>query len=280
VRVAPRTVGMEVVSVDSAPSTAPAAGVPTEYPPFYSFQHGQSREERKAFWYATRRPATREGDRGTEVFLTLVDLGAQPHLPQASTLVVRATCTNRDLAGHLQRAGDALYRELEPAAPLPAIRCLRSPTLPLRPPRRRGAQWRLLSHLSLNHLSLTDPVEGKAALQEILRLYDFSDPESGQQLGEVARLLVEGVTAGSSRPVVGRAGTAAASGFCRGVEVTVELDEEKYVGTGVYLFAAVLERFLGLYATINSFSQLVARTKQSEVPFKRWPPRAGDQPLL
>jgi type VI secretion system protein ImpG len=273
-------VGMEVYSIDAVTSTDPAAGRKTDYHPFYSFQHGASREEQQAFWYATRRPATREGDRGTEVFLTLVDLGAQPHLPPASTLVVRTTCTNRDLAGHLQRAGEQLYLELEAAAPLAGIRCLRSPTLPLRPPRRRGAQWRLLSHLSLNHLSLTDPAEGRAALQEILRLYDFSDPESGQQLGEVARLLVEGVTAVSSRPVVGRTGTAAASGFCRGVEVTVELDEEKYVGTGVYLFAAVLERFLGLYATINSFCQLVARTKQAEVPFKRWPPRAGDQPLL
>src|SRR5439155_10331377 len=115
------------------------------------------------------------------------------HLPAASTLIVRTTCTNRDLAGHLQRAGDQLYFELEAVAPLAGLRCVRTPTLPLRPPRRRGAYWRLVSHLSLNHLSITDPVEGKAALQEILRLYDFSDPESGQQLAEVNRLLIEGV---------------------------------------------------------------------------------------
>ena len=35
-----------------------------------------------------------------------------------------------------------------------------------------------------------------------------------------------------------------------------------------------------LYVSINSFSQLVARTKQSETPLKRWPPRAGEQRLL
>jgi len=62
--------------------------------------------------------------------------------------------------------------------------------------------------------------------------------------------------------------------------VTIEFDEEKYVGSGVYLFASVLERFLGLYASLNSFSQLVAITKQREEPLKRWPPRAGDQILL
>jgi type VI secretion system protein ImpG len=62
--------------------------------------------------------------------------------------------------------------------------------------------------------------------------------------------------------------------------VSVEFDEEKYVGTGLYLFASVLERFLGLYASVNSFSQLVARVRQKEGVLKRWPPRAGDQPLL
>jgi type VI secretion system protein ImpG len=70
------------------------------------------------------------------------------------------------------------------------------------------------------------------------------------------------------------------NGFCRGLEVTVEFDEEKYVGSGVFLFASVLERFLGLYSSLNSFSQLVAISKQREEPLKRWPPRAGDQILL
>jgi type VI secretion system protein ImpG len=272
--------GMEVYSVDEVTSTDPAAGVTTTYEPFYSFRHTSGPDDRRAFWYATRRASTREGDRGTDTFLNLVDLDFEPRVPAAPTLIVRTTCTNRDLAGHLQRAGDQLYLELEAVAPLAGLRCVRSPTLPLRPPRRRGAYWRLVSHLSLNHLSISDPLEGKAALQEILRLYDFSDPESGQQLAEVNRLLIEGILGVSSRRVIGRTGTAAASGFCRGVEVTVELDEEKYIGTGVYLFASVLERFLGLYASLNSFTQLVARTKQGEGVLRKWPPRAGEQALV
>jgi len=84
----------------------------------------------------------------------------------------------------------------------------------------------------------------------------------------------------SSRRVVGRTGGPTSSGFARGIEVTVELDEQKYVGTGTFLFACVLERFLGLYSSINSFSQLVARTKQGEGYFKKWPPRAGELQVL
>ena len=71
-----------------------------------------------------------------------------------------------------------------------------------------------------------------------------------------------------------------ATSFARGVEVEVELDEEKYAGTGVFLFAAILERFLGLYTSINSFTQTVARVRQREGLLKRWPPRCGEIQLL
>src|SRR5262249_31461618 len=187
----------------------------------------------------SRRPSPQESDRGTEVYLHLVDLGFDPKLPAEAVLVVRTTCTNRDLPSQLQRAGDELYFELEAAAPLARIRCLRSPTMPLRPALRRGAHWRLISHLALNHLAISDAVEGREALQEILRLYDFSDPESGQQLAAFNRNVIEGITSVSSRRVVGRTGSEVSSGFCRGVEVTLEFDDQRYVGVGTYLFASV-----------------------------------------
>ena len=72
--------------------------------------------------------------------------------------------------------------------------------------------------------------------------------------------------------------TAPTDGRC--VEITVEFDEDRYAGTGVFLFAAVLERFLTLYASLNSATRLVARTRQSASPFKRWPFRIGDRTLL
>jgi type VI secretion system protein ImpG len=60
------------------------------------------------------------------------------------------------------------------------------------------------------------------------------------------------------------------------------LDEEKFLGSGAFLFASVLDRFLGLYASINSFSKLVVTTRQREAQgeFWRWPLRTGEQVLL
>jgi len=115
-------------------------------------------------------------------------------------------------------------------------------------------------------------------LQEILYLYDFNDPES--PIGTVTRNLIEGISDLKNKRIVAWTGSPTGGGFCRGMETTIELDETKYVGTSMYLFAAVLERFFGLYVSMNSFSQLVVTVKQREGLLKRWPPRAGELPLL
>ena len=66
--------------------------------------------------------------------------------------------------------------------------------------------------------------------------------------------------------------------FCRGLAVTLEFDEDHYVGPGVFLLASVLQRFLGLYSAVNSFSRVTARNKKGVL--KQWPPLAGEQILL
>jgi type VI secretion system protein ImpG len=261
----------EVYGIERVTSTSPYEPEAIEFQPFYSFKHAIDREKQKSFWIGTRRPSPRKGDAGTEVYLSLVDLTFRPSLPAVETLTIHATCTNRDLPGKLPFGGEQGGFELEGAAPLSRIRCLTKPTPTIRPPLRRGAQWRLLSHLSLNYLSLCEG--GKDALKEILKLYDIGD-------SAVIRQQIAGITNVSSRRVVGRPGSMPWNGFCRGIEVTIEFDEEKYVGSGLFLFAAVLEKFLGLYSSLNSFSKLVVTTQQRKEPLKRWPPRAGEQILL
>jgi type VI secretion system protein ImpG len=287
---------VEVYSVQTVTALGESARDTVEYEPFYSFRHGKNRENSRTFWYSSRRPSPRKEDVGTDVYLHLVDLDFDPATPSDAQIIVRAYCTNRDLPRKLRQAGEALPLELQGSAPVSRILCVRTPTAPLRPAVRRGAYWRLISHLNLNHLSLADSGEGREALQEILRLYDFAEPGAHgeiERLSAVTQNVIEGITRVSSRRVVGRTGGPTTSGFARGVEVTIELDEEKYVGVGGFLFASVLERFLGLYASMNSFTQLVARGQRGGLPgaggqsgtaqgreIKRWRPRAGELQLL
>jgi len=270
-----RPLATEVYSVDEVSSVRTDSETPINYEPFYSIRHGIGGEEPQTFWHATRRPSGRKDDEGTDVFLTLVDLGFRPSVPDVETLNIRATCSNRDLPALLPfgRTGGTDF-ELEGAGVYTAIRCLRKPTASLRAPLRRGAQWRLISHLSLNFLSLVEGegAGGPEALREILKLYDFANSSASRQQ-------IAGLTRVSARRVLRRIGSAS-SGFVRGIEVSVELDEAQFIGSGVFVFASVLERFLALYSSVNSFSQLVASTQQREDLLKRWAPRAGEQIVL
>ena len=150
---------------------------------------------------------------------------------------------------------------------------------PQRAPIGRDSRWRIISHLALNYLSLTDEggKNGSGAaldsLREILKLYDFTDSPTTRQR-------VAGLVGLRSRKVLRRTHNAAFSGFARGSEVELEFDPEQYAGSGVFLFASVLERFLGLYTTVNSFTQTVAKVRGREEVLKKWAPRAGDLQLV
>ncbi len=265
----------EVYSIDSVMSVGPYIETARTFQPFYSFGHSNEREQASSFWYGTRQPSQRKGDPGTEVYLSLVDLGFNPRVPAVETITVHTTCTNRDLPSRLPFGSKEGDFEVENAGPLARVRCLRKPTDTFRPPLRRGAHWRLISHLSLNHLSLVGSYQNgePEALREILMLYDFLDSAA-------TRKQIHGIERVRSRKVVRQTGSRIGTGFVRGIETTIEFDEEQYVGGGVFLFASVLEWFLGLYTSLNSFNQLVATTKQREGELKRWMPRAGDQILV
>jgi type VI secretion system protein ImpG len=112
-----------------------------------------------------------------------------------------------------------------------------------------------------------------AALRELPRLHAVPDSPA-------ARTQIDGIVDVRSEPTFARIVTEHGLSFARGRRVDLELDEEQFAGGGAYLFASVLEHFLGLYASINSFSILSARTRQRKRGVREWPPRAGWKPLL
>jgi type VI secretion system protein ImpG len=271
----------EIYSVEEVSDRDPASNVTTVYSPFYSVDHDLSPEAPAVHWYAARTASLDEGDRGSDVSLNLVDLAFNPRIPNKQYLTIKTICTNRDLPSRLAEFGTDLRFQLETAAPLHGIHVLRPPTTPLRPAERRGRAWRIISHLNLNHLSLGEGDEGLESLRDLFRLYDFSDPEAGQaQLSSLGIQTAESIVGLASRRVIGQLEEAGTALFCRGVETTITLDEEKLKGTGVFLFASLLERFLGLYVGANSFTELVLRTKQRSEIFKRWRPRPGQLATL
>ena len=163
--------------------------------------------------------------------------------------------------------------QVEVAAPLIGISCLTKPTPQLSPPLGGATLWRLISHLSLNHLSLSEGKDSLQALREILKLYCFADRTFDEKQ-------ILGIREMNCRNVVRRVGSEAWRGFCRGIEVTLLFDPDMYVGSASFLFAAVLNHFVALYASVNSFTQLVIRSEQREGVWKKWPSMAGEKIIL
>jgi type VI secretion system protein ImpG len=261
---------MEVYSVDEVVSTDAETHQTVTYQPLYS-QKDAVQDSSPAYWYTSRVASNRKSDEGTDVFLSLVDLSARPMDLEYDTVTVRCTCTNRDLVTRLPFGSETGDFEMAGAAAIKKIVALRKPSRTLRPPMDGKTLWCLTSHLSLNYLSLVD--EGKAALQKILEIYDFSDsPDVKKQIG--------GISSVDSRRHFARVISEHGVSFARGTRVTMEFDEEQFSGGGAYLFASVLEKFFGLYVSMNSFSQLVARSRQRKEPLGEWPPRAGQSILI
>lgn len=259
----------EIHSIHRVTATAPGEAEQIDYAPFFSFTHHLEGAAPRCFWHARRVPTDREDIPGTDVFLSFVDLDFKPSRPPSRAVYASVICTNRDLAEEIS-AGVALHPER--GAAVGRITCLTKPTPQRDPPLGGQALWKLVSNLSLNHLSLSGP-RGLDALREILRVYlPAPIPEAERQ--------IQGLTEIASRTVTRRIGGDAWRGFSRGTEVTLTLDEEQFVGSSPLLFAEVLARFLSLYAHINTFTELVLKSTAREEEWKRWPPMAGAKPLL
>ena len=266
-----RPLATEIFSIDEVVSINPQSNEVQRFEPFYSFRHATQKDKKQTFWLAHRRKSSKANDEGTEMSVSLVDLSARPVYPEIDTLTLRTTCTNRDLPARLSFANETGDFELEGGAAIKRIVALRKPTASVRPPSGKAALWRLISHLSLNYLSLVD--EGREAFQEILKLYNFTGSAYSEKQ-------IDGITSLTSSRNFARLISENGITFARGTRVELELDEEMFTGGGVFLFSSVIERFLGEYVSLNSFSQLAVRTRQRKEVLKQWPPRAGQTILM
>ncbi len=270
-----RPTGLEVYRVERVLATSPTDET-VEVRPFYGMTHAHSGADADSPWYwmADRRPGVTD-DGGTEVHLGLVDMDFERAGRDGWVLSVETLCGNRDLPGVLPfGGGNPRLSLVEASAAVTAVTALTAPTATQRPPTGAGGRWRLVSHLALNHLSLSGGPEAVRALREILALYDVRDvPET--------RGLIDAITDLSAAHGVARTRARVGAAVARGLDVTLELDDRADAGAGAYLFASALDRFLGLYCSINSFSRLtvVGRGRAGRALY-RFPARAGTRVML
>jgi type VI secretion system protein ImpG len=211
---------------------------------------------------------------GSEVYLSLVDRAAAPYRSTLRELAVTALCSNRDLPSQMTVGAGQTDFTIEVNAPVVSVRCLGRPTAPVASHIEDPQDWRAISHLSLNYLSLVNASEqrGATALRDLLRLY------VGSRASDALKQ-VDGLLSVQSQLVSRRFARHGPLAFVRGLEVTLTFNEDAFRGSGVFPLASVLERFLSHYVSINSFTETVLKSvDRGEI--MRWPPRNGMRPLL
>jgi len=190
-----RPMDFEVYDIERVAGVNAAGEVLEEIRPIYLSSH-QSGVERSQPYYSLQRRArllstrqqqsgTRTNYIGTEVFLSLSDARGRPVDAEIAQLDVHALCTNRDLPIRVAFGKGRTDFQLEGTAPLEGIRCIAGPSTPRASPAFGDAAWNIISHLSLNYLSLieSDPHQGARMLRELLALYaDPKDPAAARQI--------------------------------------------------------------------------------------------------
>ena len=250
--------------------------------PFYSATHYKRSGEENVYFtlqrrqrlFSTRQQKTgvRTSYIGTEAFVSLVDARESALAGRFRQLDVEALCTNRDLPIQASFGKGRTDFILEGAAPVESIRCLTGPTYPKPSPAFGDTAWKLISHLSLNHLSLRDTESGAQLLRELLSLYsDGNDPVQVRQ--------IEGVRSVSYTPVVERIPGGGPITYGRGLKIEVAMDDAALEGTGILTLACVLEQFFARYVSLNSFTRMELRSL-SRGAIKQWPVRLGVRPTL
>lgn len=257
----------EVFTVDRVIGLLHGRSERREYRPFFAFRHGLTDDRVPIFFQTSRKPGA--GRPNSDCLISFVSLDAENVLPDAETISIDLTCTNRTLAEQLRPGDIKLHTDSSPE--YSEFQNLTPPTRSVLPPLKGDLLWRLISHLSLNYLSIAS-VEGlRAALRlyDLHALYDRQDARSLEnRLGAIRSL----ETTPETRLLQGAP--------VRGTRVDLELDEAGFASEGeMYLFASVVEEFLRLYVTINSFSHLVVDAMNSGEKYD-WTPRIGHQIIL
>ena len=259
----------EVHSVVNITASEAGAKIPKIIPQFSELESDKNfdTDSNLVFWSFTRRKSLRKDFSGTDIFLNFVDKKNFLNDPTYPILYANLLCTNRRLAEQLpvkaSLTGEGVSAGL-------SINCLYEPSRQRDPPLGSETIWKLTSLLSLNHHSLIDGETSKTILREILALFASDNNSDLDQIRGVLGLKAKGVTRKLSSD--------AWRGFCRGIEIEIELDPESFVGSSMILFSLVLSRFFSLYTTINSFiSVSVVRGNQKIV---EWPPIIGRQEFI
>lgn len=253
----------QIYSIDTVTGYVQGQARTKDYVPFSLLTH--SREHSQASYRSSMRPSL-----VGETIDTYVSVVYGPgETPENETLSVSLTCTNRYLPESL-KLGD-ISRATSTSPERFTFRNIAPVTASIDPPSGEKLLWDVISHTTLNLLSLSSAEN----LRGILRLYN-STCTHDRAVRSANERQIDGINALS----VKREMRLVRGTMMQGQHIVLSCEEKNWASPGaLYLWGCVLDRFLSCYTSINSYTRFEIHDKNTGTEFK-WPIRMGQKVLL
>lgn len=252
----------QVFSVEKVEGHVHGRGTPLEFKPFHSFSAG---DVTHVYHEKLSNNPVREGMNVSVSLAYPPDKG----VPELKYLSFDIICTNGFLAEALVEGDICIPSQSTPESV--TFRNIRKPTSAGLPPLGTESLWQLTSLLTLNHVSLAQEQNLKALLK--LFLLDRRRDKKHRMINDRKIQGIKAVNAETVDRLI--KGT-----LMRGTDIRLSISQSHFSGPGdVFLFGSVLDRFMGMYASINTFTRLIINETDSGETWT-WPERMGDQALM
>ena len=203
---------------------------------------------------------------GTETWLSLSAPNNPERLDEVKELAIKAYVTNREMPELLTFRGSDHF--VKPQGPVRTVSILRAPSRPRPPLGLTDAAWRVIAHITPNYATLApEDHDDPSLLRDHLALYGRQDDAS-------MRKQIDGILGIQSEAIVRRVPGRDRMAVARGSRIRIRLDDASFANGRIFLFSAVLERFLAEFASVNSFTECIFSTAAEGV-LAKWPTRIG-----
>lgn len=236
--------------------------------PLLGIDYSRNEGTSNIFWQSFLRGSSNAKGDETSLFIAFTNKNNSSGKISTSDLIsISLTCTNHNVPN--QMVNGHSEGDFESDLPVPAlkIRALSKPTRPIEPPEKGEMFWRLVSLLSLNY-TLLSGYEGAKILREQFKLYNWSDnPSITKMINLILYIDV--------KPVISRITRNDPQSLARGVSITLTFSDEALNEPEYYLMCCFIERYLALFAPVNSFTRVITKIEHEEHTLRHWPVRAG-----
>lgn len=235
--------------------------------PFFAMSHYHQHSEQ--YFYSLNPTQLQNNSVGT--YYSIISKSLSPHSTRADFMSAQLLCCNKDLPYEaLSQAKNVLNLNDSHLARRALI--LKRPTKSYHFEQNKKEQWRIISHLSLNTLSL---MKGDAIshIKELLALYNLPKSKENQQIIDAIKKidfsLTQKLVEAQPFPL-----------FIRGIKVNLIIDSQIFKGHSLYIFTQLLSHIFNLKVQMNSYVDLVICDSNTQQELYQCVQNVGGKKLL